>query len=328
MADNKPRLKAICPEPQNYSAAGLSAIGKLAELVSRPIQHEELVRIIPEFDLLFVRLQTAVTRDLLESATRLRAVISPTTGLNHIDLDAAAEFNIEVFHLRGQTEFLRSIPSTAEHTWALLLALVRRVPEAFESVRRGRWEQDPFRGIELHEKHLGVVGCGRLGSIVAHYGRAFGMSVSAFDPYAEFVPSYVDRCGSLEELLLKSDVLSVHVPLNDETTGMIGARQLESLPDGAVLINTSRGEIIDEEALLQALVSGRLSGAAVDVIRNELSPSERGRTLVSYARTHENLIITPHIGGATIEAVEKTDLFIVGRLVEWLKQPVNRLDAP
>jgi D-3-phosphoglycerate dehydrogenase len=269
-----------------------------------------------------------VTRDLFESAVRLRAVVSPTTGLNHIDLDAAAEFNVEVFHLRGQAEFLRSIPSTAEHTWALLLALVRRVPEAFESVRQGHWKQEPFRGSELHGKQLGIVGCGRLGSMVAHYGRAFGMSVSTFDPYAEFVPSYVDRCESLEELLLRSEILSVHVPLNAETEGMIGARELESLPESAVLINTSRGEIIDEEALLRVLGSGRLSGAAVDVIRNELAPAEREGSLVSYARSHENLIITPHIGGATREAVEKTDLFIVGRLAEWLKRSTLRLDVP
>lgn len=318
MPDQPPSLTAICPEPQNYSAVGLAAIGEIATLVSGPMSYDELLQCISDFDLLFVRLQTRVTRELLEAGGRLKSVASPTTGLNHIDLEAAEELGVEVFHLRDQTEFLRSIPSTAEHTWALLLALVRQIPAAFESVRDGRWEQEPFRGRELHEKRLGILGCGRLGGMVAHYGRAFGMRVATYDPYAAMIPSYVDRCETLEELLVRSDILSIHVPLNKETAGMIGERQLTSLPDGAVVINTARGEIMDEGALLKALMSGHLSGAAVDVVRNELNSTSRDGDLLEYARSHRNLIVTPHIGGATLEAVERTDLHIVERMKDWL----------
>jgi len=318
MPDSRPRLKAICPEPENFSAAGLAAIGEVATLESAHMSPEELLERIAKFDLLFVRLQTRVTRELLKAGTRLKAVVSPTTGLNHIDLEAAAERGIEVIHLKGQTEFLRSIPSTAEHTWALLLSLVRRLPAAFASVRAGHWEQEPYRGHELHEKRLGILGCGRLGAMVAHYGRAFGMKIATFDPYSTFLPSYVEQCESLEDLLSRSDVLSIHVPLNDETKGMIGAREIDRLPHGALLINTSRGEIVDEDALVKALGSGRLAGAAVDVIQRELDPDLRAGPLIAYARENENLIITPHIGGATFEAVEKTDLFVIARLTERL----------
>jgi D-3-phosphoglycerate dehydrogenase len=240
-------------------------------------------------------------------------------------MEAAAELGIEVFHLRGKTEFLRSIPSTAEHTWALLLSLARKIPAAYASVKYGEWEQEPYRGHELHEKRLGILGCGRLGGTVAHYARAFGMKVSTFDPHAEFVPSYVARTETLSDLLAGSDILSIHVPLNEETRGMIGQEELAHLPNGAVLINTSRGEIVDESALVSALRSGRLAGAAVDVVQHELDPERRGTALIDYARDHDNLIITPHIGGATVEAVAKTDLFLIGQLVEWLELEQNQV---
>ncbi len=318
MSDSRPRLTAICPEPQNYSAAGLAAIGEIAILESGSMPYEELLERIPAFDLLFIRLQTRVTKELLDAGSRLRAVVSPTTGLNHIDLEAAAEHGVEVIHLKGQTEFLRSIPSTAEHTWALLLALVRHLPAAFASVRAGAWDQEPYRGHELHEKRLGIVGCGRLGAMVAHYGRAFGMKIATFDPYATFIPSYVERCETLQELLSRSDILSIHVPLNEETTGMIGRGEIGRLPAGSVIVNTSRGEVIEEDALVDALESGKVSGAAVDVVQHELEPNRGAGPLIAYAGTHENLIVTPHIGGATFEAVEKTDLNVVLRLAEWL----------
>ncbi len=313
------KLRAFCSEPENYSAEGLAAIASFADLVAESVTEDELIDRIGEFDILFVRVKTNVSRRLLEAGVRLKAVVSPTTGLNHLDLDAAKSMGIEVFHLRGQREFLRSVPSTAEHTWGLLLALMRNVPSAFDAVKAGRWEQDPFRGHELHDKRLGILGFGRLGAMVAHYGRAFGMKVSSHDPYRPVTPAYVLEVDTLPDFLSQIDVLSIHVPLNDETTGLIGADELASLRKGSVLINTSRGEVVDEAALVQSLESGHLAGAAVDVIQNEVEPKKRNDSLLAYARTHDNLIVTPHVGGATFEAVTKTDLHVIGRLTAWLE---------
>lgn len=327
MHQTEKKLRAFCSEPENYSAEGLAAIASFADLTAEQVTEEELIERIPDFDLLFVRVKTNVSRRLLEAATRLRAVVSPTTGLNHIDLEAAESMGIEVFHLRGQREFLRSIPSTAEHTWGLLLALMRNIPSAFDAVKAGRWDQDPFRGHEIHDKRLGILGFGRLGAMVAHYGRAFGMKVSTYDPYGPATPAYVLQVGTLPEFLAQLDILTIHVPLNDETKGMIGEAELAALPKGAVLVNTSRGEIIDESALVESLEAGHLAGAAVDVIHNELDPQKRDVELLAYARTHENLIVTPHVGGATFEAVAKTDLHLIGRVTDWLEVDQTDIEA-
>lgn len=313
------RLKALCPEPTNYSVAGLAAIRLFADLETESLNHDELLEQIENFDLLFVRLKTSVDEEILERAGRLKAIISPTTGLNHIRLDVAEARGIKVFHLRGEVDLLQSVTSTAEHTWALLLALIRDIPAATVDVLDGFWQQDVHRGRELQGKRLGILGFGRLGRIVARYGHTFGMKVGTFDVHKVDAPDYVEVCRSMTELFCTSDVLSVHVPLNTETDGLITRNELFEMPEGAVLVNTSRGEIIDETALIDVLDSGRLRGAALDVVADE--KSHEANPLIAYARTHSNLLITPHIGGATFEAVEKTDLFLIRRLADWLGGP-------
>lgn len=311
------RLTALCPEPENYSRAGLDAAAELLDLDTRTLDATELLAEIENYDVLLIRLKTFVGSGLLERASRLKAIITPTTGLNHIDLETAGAKGVAVFHLRGEVDFLRTVASTAEHTWALLLALMRNLPAAHGDVLAGRWRQDPHRGRELADKRLGIVGLGRLGEIVARYGSAFGMDVAAFDTGRVHPAPDVRLVSSLAELAGLADVLTVHVPLNDETRGMIDASILDRLPESAVLVNTSRGEIVDENALIDSLRTGRLSGAAVDVLSDEEAFAENA--LVAYAREHPNVIVTPHIGGATFEAVEKTDLFVLGRFRAWLE---------
>ncbi len=310
-------IVALCPEPENYSAVGLAAIREFARLDALMLGQEELESRIHEYDILFVRLHSRVTKDLLEKGTRLRAVVSPTTGLNHIDLDTAEAMGIEVFHLRGETEFLRTVTSTAEHTWALLLSLVRKIPTSAGDVLAGNWQQDVHRGCELQGKRLGILGFGRLGQIVAGYGRTFRMEVSVYDHRPIETREGVTVRTSIEELLCQVDVLSIHVPLNESTAGMIGRDELALLPAGAFVVNTSRGELIDELALIEALDSGKLGGIAADVVAEEHAIN--ANRLIKYATKHQNVLITPHIGGATFEAVEKTDLFLIKRLGEWLE---------
>jgi D-3-phosphoglycerate dehydrogenase len=308
-------------EPYGYSAAARTVLASFADvedaplLGGGPVAREALLGALVRADALIVRLAYTVDEALLSAAPRLRAVVSATTGVDHIDLAAAERRGVAVLTLRGETEFLRSVPSTAEHTWALLLGLLRRVAPAAQSVLAGDWERDRFRGTQLRDKTIGLVGLGRIGEKVAGYAAAFGMRVLAYDPYRPVgeIPA-AERTPTLALLLAESDIVSLHVPLTAETDGLIGAAELAQMRPGAWLINTARGQIVDEAALLAALESGRLAGAALDVIADERDGGHLANPLIVYARTHENVLITPHIGGATFEAMTATEVFMAHKL--------------
>ena len=256
---------------------------------------------------------------LLDAAPRLKVVATATTGLDHVDLEAAKARGIEILSLRGENGFLRGVVATAEHTWALLLALLRRLPAAAAAVRRGEWDRNAFRGRELEGQSLGIVGLGRIGERVARYSQAFGMDVRAYDRYREIWPADVRRMPTLEALVESSDVLTLHIPSNEDTRGMIGGRQLSKLPAGAVLVNTSRGGVLDGAAVVDLIRSGRLAGAAVDMVEGETGPGGIATDpLVVAARELEQIVVTPHIGGATAESMEKTEVFMARKLVVFL----------
>lgn len=281
---------------------------------------DALLQRLGEYDVLIVRLANQIDRKVIDTGTRLKAIVTATTGLDHIDIAYAQTKGIVVLSLRGEYEFLRSIPATAEHTWGLLLALTRHIPAAHSSVLAGEWDRDHFRGHDLAGQTLGILGLGRIGEKVARYGAAFGMRVLAFDPYRQAWIEGVERCDSQVDLLRQSQVFSIHVPLNETTRNLIGREELNLLPHGAVLINTARGEVVDEIALVEALESGRLAGAALDVLCDERSKVLHASPLITYARTHDNLLLTPHIGGATIESMAATENFMARKLQAFLQK--------
>ncbi len=307
-----PDLRILVAERSSFSEKGLQALEALAPTTALDLSQSELAKAICDYQVLFVRLGLRVDGEVIQAAPNLRAIATPTTGLDHIDLETTAQRNITVLSLKGERAFLETVFSTAEHTFALLLALVRRIPQAVQAVEHYEWRRDLFRGKELNGKILGILGYGRLGSMVARYGYAFGMHILAYDPYAAHFADFVQPCQSLAELLSQADILSLHVDLRPETTALIDQRAIDQMKKGAILVNTSRGAVVDEQALLKALESGRLAGAALDVLANEaaIRPGTP-HPLIEYARTHNNLIITPHIGGASQEAIEKADLFLI-----------------
>jgi D-3-phosphoglycerate dehydrogenase len=220
-----------------------------------------------------------------------------------------------VLSLQGEREFLKEIRATAEHTLGLVLSLLRRLPAAARHVTNGGWSRDPFQGAELHGKTAGIVGYGRLGRIVARYLNAFGCEVLASDPHVD--PRLIDpgvRLVSTNELLQSSHLVSLHVNLCAETKGIFGRAAFESMRQGSWFINTARGELVDEDALLDALHSGRLAGAALDVVRGEHGERSPQSPLIAYAAAHENLIITPHLGGCTAESMRKTEVFLAEKV--------------
>ena len=313
------RYRILNLEPENYSAEALAILQLLGRVDGGPLTRLELLARLHEYEILIVRLAHQVDREIIDRAERLKAIVTATTGLDHIDVACAEVKNIKVLSLRGETAFLRGIPATAEHTWALLLALVRRIPSAFQSVLAGEWERDRFKGYDLAGKTLGILGLGRIGEMVARFGQAFNMRVIAYDPYRrDWLPG-VERAVDMKTLLRQSQVLCVHVSLNEETTNLLGASELAQLPPGALLVNTARGQIIDEAALLSALERGHLAGAALDVLWDERAAGPNHSTLVQYARAHDNLLITPHIAGATYESMAATEIFMARKLRTYLE---------
>jgi D-3-phosphoglycerate dehydrogenase len=295
-------------------------LAKLGKVIEKKISRSQLLKELDDIDVLIVRLANQIDREVINAGRRLRAIVTATTGLDHIDVAYARQRGITVLSLRGETEFLKDVRATAEHTWALILGLLRNIVAASQAARQGQWNRDAFRGHELYGQRLGIVGLGRLGEKVARYGQAFGMQVAAFDPFIRDWMDGVRRETKLNDLLDGSDILSLHIPLTDETVGLIGTAELALLPPGAVLVNTSRGRIIDEKALIKVLESKHLAGAALDVVCDEHDNEKRVKSrLLDYARLHDNLLITPHIGGATHESMAKTEVFMAHKLTKFLR---------
>ncbi|MDQ6799734.1 MAG: phosphoglycerate dehydrogenase [Acidobacteriota bacterium] len=267
------------------------------DLAYRPgLKGEPLLRAVTESDALITRSGTAVTRELVNAGKRLRIVGRAGVGLDNVDVDACTERGILVINAPTA-----NILSATEHTMAMLLALCRNIPEAHASVKRGEWTRSKFMGIELSGKVLGVIGLGRIGTRVTTRARAFGMRVLAYDPYiAQTVGEKVGaEMVSLDDLLAQADVITVHTPLSDETRGMLGAAEIAKMKDGVIALNIARGGLYDENALADALASGKVSGAAIDVYVEEPPPKDHPLLKLN------NVILSPHIGANTIEAQDR-----------------------
>lgn len=301
---------SICPEALD----GLRAVAEV-ELIEAD-QATVLAR-IAEFDGYLASLKVRMDREMLDRARRLRVIATPSTGLDHIDMARAVEKGIRVISIKTEYGLLEEVTCTAEMAWALLLAAVRKIPWSFAAACEGQWARDHYRGHQLSGKTLGVVGCGRLGRMVVDYGKAFRMRVLGCDVKALEIPGV--EMVDMDTLLGESDVISIHVHLTPENTGFLDAARFAKMKDGVVLINTSRGAVVDEAAFLAALESGRVGAAGVDVLVGEWREDLAEHPLVRYARTHENLVISPHTGGVTFESQSMTLAFTADRLAEALR---------
>lgn len=270
-----------------------------------------------------MRLAHQLDSELLNNATNLRYIVSPTTGLNHIDLNECNKRNINVLSLKGETEFLDNIYATAEHTWALLLTLVRKIPQAVNSVCDNQWNRDSYKGHELHGKTIGVIGLGRIGRKIVKYAEAFEMRILATDIVENKKMCNVQMV-SLNDLLRESDVVSLHADYNSNNHSFLTHEHFKIMKRSSLFINTARGELVDERALLDALKNGLIAGAAIDVIANETNGGLTDNKMIKYANYQSNLIITPHIGGATYESMQKTEIFMANKLKSIINMEISR----
>jgi D-3-phosphoglycerate dehydrogenase len=313
-------MATILIAESRFSDDARRVLEKAGEVVSFEAFNERL----GEADAIVAGLDMHLRGPVLDRAARLRVIASRTSQLRHVDLDETRRRGIEVLFIDPADPLLQKTSSTAEETMALVLALARRLPWAFDALKQGRWARSEYGGIELKGKTIGLIGFGRLGRMVARYAQAFELAVLANDPRSD--PVEVRAAGaepvSLAELLERSDIVSVHCTYSNETERLLRAEHFRAMRPTALFVNTSRGEITDEGALLEALETGAIAGAAVDTLAGERPDGShlRENALVEYARTHESLIILPHLGGATAEATERTQLYISRRLVDYLKE--------
>lgn len=269
----------------------------------------ELVSTIRGYDALIIRSGTLVDREVIESGANLKVIGRAGIGVDNIDVNAAIEHGILVMNSPEANTI-----ATAEHTMALLLAASRQLIPAHTSLRDGEWRRADFKGIQLHGKRLGIIGIGRIGRRVAERAISFGMLVEAYDPYVS--RSEVDGMGfelvELDHLLAKSDFLSIHAIKTPETTGIIDRRAFSKMKQGVILINTSRGGLVDEVALSEALATGWVRAAAVDVFGSE---PPKNNPLIGLP----NVVHTPHLGASTIEAQRDVAIQIVGQVLDALR---------
>ena len=308
---------------ERLSEAGIDALKEHAEVdVRADLSPEELSSAIADYDALIIRSATEVTADLIERAENLKVIGRAGIGLDNVDVEAATRHGIMVVNAPQS-----NVLSAAEHTMALLLAQARNIPQAHASLSTGTWDRERWQGVELHGKTLGIVGLGRVGTLVAQRASAFGMRLLAYDPYLapeRAAQMGVDMAESVADVCRRSDFLTIHLPKSVETMGIVGVAELGVAKPGLRIINTARGGLVDEDALVEALQTGRVAGAAVDVFSTEPITEHPLFGM-------ENVVVTPHLGASTAEAQDKAGMAIAEQVAlalrgEFVPYAVN-LDA-
>ncbi|MCO6494386.1 MAG: hypothetical protein J5I91_01725 [Bacteroidetes bacterium] len=315
-------MRILHLESDKYVLQDLQRLKEIGELVCKDFKKQsELDSLLKKekFDYIFTTIGYYFGAENLESQSKLKAIVSPTTGLNHIDLDYVKGRNIKIISLKGEYNFLSSIQSTAEHTWTLLLSLSRQLQKAVSHTKDGSWDRTVFECNELNTKTIGIIGYGRLGKIITRYASAFSMNILVNDIDKQREEEAKEKglnAVDLSKLLEESDFVLLMVSHSHENENMIGEKEFDKMKQGSFFINTSRGEMVDEDALLKNLESGHLAGSALDVLRNDSewkNEVPENHPLIQYANRNNNLIITPHIGGYGDVSIAKTREFITNK---------------
>lgn len=287
-------IKILVSDP--LSKEGLKILQDIAEFQvdeKTGLKPAELKNIIKDYDALIVRSATKVTKDIISAAKKLKVIGRAGVGLDNVDLEAATQMGIIVMNTPAGNTI-----STAEHTLSMILALSRNIPQANSSVKSGEWKRSKFMGRELYNKILGVVGLGRIGSEVVKRALSFGMKILAYDPFLslEVAKNLGVEVVELKDLFARADYITIHTPLTEETKHMISDQEFALMKKGVHIINCARGGIIDEAALINAIKTGLVAGAAIDVFEKEPLAND------SEFLKLDNVIITPHLGASTEEA--------------------------
>ena len=304
-------LKVLVSDP--ISDLGIQQLVEAADVEvdkKTGLNEDELVAIIGDYDALLVRSQTRVTERIMEAGKRLKVVGRAGVGVDNIDLEAATKRGIIVINAPDGNTI-----TTCEHTFAMMMALARHIPQAYAKTVNGVWDRKSFLGVELHNKTLGVLGMGRIGSEVAKRAKAFGMEIIGYDPFLteERAEKLGIKLGSVDQIIQQADFMTVHTPLTAETRHMISHEQFAKMKKGMRIVNCARGGIINEMALIEAIDQGIVAGAAFDVFEEE--PPREDHPFLK----HPKVIVTPHLGASTVEAQENVAIDVSEQVLHILR---------
>ncbi len=301
------------------SAKGIALLQQRTEfkvtVLEKRLPEAELLPLAAKTDAMVVRSETKITRAVIDAAPRLKVVGRAGVGVDNVDVEAATQRGVVVMNTPGGNTI-----STAELTFSMLMALARKIPQAHASIKAGEWNRKAFQGVELYNKTLGILGMGRIGSEVARRAIAFGMRVLAYDPYLSLsrAKALQVELVELDELYARSDFITVHMPLTEETQGMLNAAAFAKMKKGVRVLNCARGGIINEADLYAAIQNGQVAGAALDVYEKEPLPADfRLREL-------PQVIMTPHLGASTEEAQDNVGIEVAELVIDYLLHGVVR----
>jgi len=315
MTNRKPRL--LCMVDLSGAREEFSALREVANVDCFPPSREHLHEVVDQYDALWIHVDLRVDKEILDRAKRLRVINTASTGTDHIDVEAAHRRGIKVLSITRDYGLLNTFTATAECAWMLVMSCQRHFRAATAHALNGLWKGEQFCGRQLAGQTLGVLGIGRLGSMTCRFGTAFRMRVLGCD-LKPFEFEGVEP-ADFPTLLRESDVISIHIHMTPDNYRLFGDDALNRMRPGSVLVNTSRGDIIDELAVIRALNSGKLSAFGADVVSDEWRKDMAGSPLIRYARDHENVIITPHIGGNTTTSLWRARQFSAVKLLHYLR---------
>ena len=313
----KAKPKVLCMVDLSLAPEARSILEEKVDLDYLPADKAKLMELIEHYDAFWGHVPLKITKEVLERGKRLKVINTASTGTDHIDKVEAERRGIKVLSITRDYSLLKTFTATAECAWMLLLACSRHFRTVTTSALTGNWRSEQFFGRQLFQQTLGVLGVGRLGSMTVEYGKAFGMRVLGCDLKSFFIPG-VEQVD-FDTLLQESDAISIHIHMTPENYHLFNAETFALIKDGTILVNTSRGDIIDETALLNALKSKKLTAFGADVLHDEWRADMRESPIIQYAQSHENVIITPHIGGCTFRSLVDARIFSARKLVHYLE---------
>ena len=285
----------------------------------------EVIKVASEYDAVFTnpnKSQVFIGRNLIDAAKKLKVICTASTGTNHIDKSYAKEKNIPILALTEEREVIKRITSTAEHAFALTMASLRNVIKSHNKTIQGEWDYTKYIGRQMNYLTVGVIGYGRLGSVYSRYCRAFDSRVLVYDPYKKVEDNDLEQVNNLNLLLEESDVIAIHVHVTSETLGMLDVECFKKMKNDVLIINTSRGEILNELDLVAFLKKTPKAKIATDVLANEIR-NRLDSPLLKYAQQSDQVVITQHIGGMTREAQEIAYGHAAHRLSKFFKDPLR-----
>ena len=303
----------LCITPIKHLEGVYEKLQSYGEVIYKPeVDKNELKILLNESSINYLftnpNKQNFILNEEVLRDSKLKVINTCSTGLNHIDLDYCKENNIDVWSLKEDYELINDLPSTSELAFGLMMSLLRNIPKSFHSVRDGNWDYEPYVGHQIKGKTIGVIGYGRLGKIMCDLFYGWGVKLLASDPYERITTA---RGTPRLELLEKSDVVFLHTHVTDETRGMVDDKFLSQMKQGSYLINTARGELVDEGSIIKSIEQGHLKGYGTDVIKDEFGDIQNSKLVEFSMNPNNNVVITPHIGGMTIEGQTKAYLWAV-----------------